>query len=128
MRAFKTPLIGLAMTLTGSFIGGCATTNDDSKQANQLAVDMYLVDKKGQTDKIGVIKIKTVEYGVELTPNLSKLTPGLHGFHIHQNPSCGPSNKNGKTVLAALLIEAGSMYFQGDLGMFDQVNRPHHLD
>ena len=81
MRAFKTPLIGLAMALTGSFIGGCATTNDDSKQANQLAVDMYLVDKKGQTDKIGVIKIKTVEYGVELTPNLSKLTHSLHGFH-----------------------------------------------
>jgi Cu-Zn family superoxide dismutase len=37
--------------------------------------------------------------GVVFTPNLSGLTPGVHGFHIHQNGDCSSAMKDGKNVL-----------------------------
>jgi len=37
--------------------------------------------------------------GVVFTPNLSGLTPGIHGFHVHQNGDCSPAMKDGKKVL-----------------------------
>src|SRR5690606_39040616 len=30
------------------------------------------------------------------TPSLSGLQPGLHGFHVHANPSCDAAEKEGK--------------------------------
>lgn len=37
--------------------------------------------------------------GVVFTPNLTGLTPGIHGFHIHQNGDCSPAMKDGENVL-----------------------------
>ncbi len=36
----------------------------------------------------GSISIQETRYGLLFTPNLKGLKPGLHGFHIHQNPTC----------------------------------------
>jgi len=30
------------------------------------------------------------------TPKLEGLAPGVHGFHLHVNPSCDPGEKDGK--------------------------------
>ncbi len=38
------------------------------------------------------------EYGLLITPNLDGLTPGLHGFHIHENAACGPGKKEGRII------------------------------
>lgn len=48
---------------------------------------------------IGEITATQSQYGVVFTPDLTKLPMGLHGFHMHTNPSCAPSEKDGKTVL-----------------------------
>ena len=37
--------------------------------------------------------------GVVFTPNLSGFTPGIHGFHVHQNGDCSPAMTDGKKVL-----------------------------
>jgi superoxide dismutase, Cu-Zn family len=37
---------------------------------------------------IGEIELTDVKCGVLITPKLHDLTPGLHGFHLHENPSC----------------------------------------
>ncbi len=37
---------------------------------------------------IGDIIAKDTKYGLLLSPNLKGLTPGVHGFHVHQHPSC----------------------------------------
>lgn len=37
--------------------------------------------------------------GVVFTPDLKGLTPGIHGFHIHQNGDCSPSVIDGENVL-----------------------------
>jgi Cu-Zn family superoxide dismutase len=51
-------------------------------------VNMHLVAPKGQGKSIGTITATDTQYGLLLTPNLSGLTPGLHGFHVHVNASC----------------------------------------
>ncbi|WP_428776048.1 superoxide dismutase family protein [Vibrio sp.] len=51
---------------------------------------------------VGVITAQQTEYGVVFSPTITGLAEnmqGLHGFHVHQNPSCEPVEKNGKTVL-----------------------------
>lgn len=37
---------------------------------------------------LGYIKADDTIYGLLLTPQLSHLPPGIHGFHIHQMPFC----------------------------------------
>lgn len=53
-----------------------------------IFISMYLTTQQGLGQSIGRIIATQKPYGVLLIPNLHNLPPGLHGFHIHQNPSC----------------------------------------
>lgn len=61
-------------------------------------VTMNLVDDQGVGAAIGTVSIADSKYGLVLTPSLHGLPAGLHGFHVHQNPSCDPKDKDGKMV------------------------------
>ncbi len=52
-----------------------------------ISIPMYLTAQQDLGQSIDHIIATQKPYGVLLTPNLHNL-PGLHGFHIHQNPSC----------------------------------------
>ncbi len=65
-----------------------------------LDIPMQLVDAAGKGQPIGSISASDTAYGLLLTPALRELPPGLHGFHLHQNPSCAPAQKDGKDVAA----------------------------
>lgn len=65
-----------------------------------LVVPMNLVDAQGTGTAIGEIVISESDYGLVFTPDLTGLSPGVHGFHIHENGSCGPKVVDGKTVPA----------------------------
>jgi Cu-Zn family superoxide dismutase len=69
-----------------------------SVQAEERVVTMHLIDSTGVGDAIGTVTASSSPYGTLLMPDLSDLTPGLHGFHVHQNQDCGPGKKGGKTV------------------------------
>ena len=56
--------------------------------AASIIVPMYLTDENGQGKNIGDIKIDPVRCGVLITPTLHDLTPGIHGFHIHEHATC----------------------------------------
>lgn len=44
---------------------------------------------KGDHDKyIGSVQLTDTQYGLLIQPHLNKLTPGIHGFHVHVKPSC----------------------------------------
>jgi Cu-Zn family superoxide dismutase len=51
-------------------------------------IPIYLVSANGQGQSIGTIQAEDSTCGVLLTPHLTHLSPGLHGFHVHVNPSC----------------------------------------
>jgi Cu-Zn family superoxide dismutase len=75
--------------------------------AADIVVPMNLVDEKGIGNVVGQVTISESRYGLVFTPVLNGLAPGLHGFHVHQNPDCGPKEKDG-TMVAALA--AGGHY------------------
>ena len=64
------------------------------------SVPMTLVDAKGQGEAIGEIVLSEAREGLVLTPRLRGLPPGLHGFHVHERPSCAPADKDGAKVAA----------------------------
>ena len=68
--------------------------------AEEMVIDIHLVDASGVGKSIGSITASQSPYGVVLTPNLGELPPGVHGFHLHQNPSCDPGEKDGKKAAA----------------------------
>lgn len=68
--------------------------------ASNSKIDMNIVDEKGAKTEIGHISATDSAHGLVLTPALHGLPPGLHGFHIHQNPSCGSKDKDGKSGAA----------------------------
>ncbi len=70
-------------------------------------VTLNTVDAKGVGIKVGEVTITESAYGLVLTPALEKLAPGIHGFHLHQNPSCEAQEKDGKVTPA---LAAGGHY------------------
>lgn len=51
-------------------------------------VPMNFTAKEDTGKSAGTVQITETKYGLLFTPALHDLTPGAHGFHIHQNPSC----------------------------------------
>jgi Cu-Zn family superoxide dismutase len=65
-----------------------------------LTVTLHQVDETGVGASVGTVTVSTTRHGLVFTPALAGLAPGLHGFHVHQNPSCAPQDKDGKPVAA----------------------------
>ncbi|HNA81837.1 MAG TPA: superoxide dismutase [Cu-Zn] SodC [Thiobacillaceae bacterium] len=72
-----------------------------------MVIPMNLVDEKGIGPAVGQVTVSESAYGLVFTPALTGLAPGLHGFHVHQNPDCKPKEKDGKIVPA---LGAGGHY------------------
>ncbi len=83
--------------------------------AESVEVAMHLLTPEGLGESIGTVKAEDGEFGTVLTPDLTGLTPGLHGFHAHQNPDCGPAEKEGTAVSG---LAAG--------GHYDPASAGHH--
>lgn len=78
-----------------------ATAISGSALANDLSIEVHQVDEKGTTSTLGHIKVAETDYGLLFSPELSGLKSGIHGFHIHENPDCGPKKgDDGKMVPA----------------------------
>ncbi|WP_086931963.1 superoxide dismutase family protein [Agarilytica rhodophyticola] len=80
-----------------------------------ITIPMNFVDVDGVGKSAGSVIAAASDFGVVFTPNLKGLPAGLHGFHVHQNPSCMPKEKQGKIVAA---FAAG--------GHFDPHNTKQH--
>jgi Cu-Zn family superoxide dismutase len=70
--------------------------------AADITVDMHAVTDTGIGDSLGTIVISDATHGVLLTPMLSGLPPGGHGFHVHQVPDCNPAKDDSGKLTAAL--------------------------
>jgi Cu-Zn family superoxide dismutase len=63
--------------------------------AAEVTVTLNQVDAKGTGAAIGSVRIVENQYGLVFYPQLTGLQPGLHGFHVHENPSCAPADNKG---------------------------------
>lgn len=89
--------------------GGGQTDGAQTEGGTQaeLVVQMNLVNENGIGASVGQVTIRETTYGLEFKPALTGLPPGLHGFHVHENPSCDPKEQDGKLVAA---LGAGGHY------------------
>jgi Cu-Zn family superoxide dismutase len=94
-------------------LAGAAVLSVAAAADAPVVVPMHLVDANGVGREIGTVSITQTEYGVVFTPALEGLPPGLHGFHVHEKPDCGPDLKDGKPGAA---LKAGAHYDPGKTG------------
>lgn len=110
MKAHMIALLGLALSAAAV--------------ADELTIEMHEVDSEGVKDSIGTITVTDTSYGALFTPDLTGLRPGLHGFHIHENPSCEPAEKDGEPVAA---LSAGGHFDPFDSGKHEGPYGAGHL-
>ena len=107
----------LNFTLLALLLGSSAALADTT-------VTLHAVDAHGIGKELGKVAITASEHGLVFTPALEGLTPGLHGFHLHQNPSCEPAESNGNMTAAGA---AGGHYDPNNTGKHDTPWGAGHL-
>lgn len=75
--------IGLTMGLAAIL---CVSAS--AAYSASLTVPMYAASSQGAGKPIGVVNISETRQGLVFKPQLTDLPPGVHGFHIHDHPSC----------------------------------------
>lgn len=109
-------------------IGACVAAVSWMYAAEPVVVQMKQVSAEGVGQGIGTITLTETDHGVLITPMLEGLTPGLHGFHVHQNPDCSPGEKEGKKTAALAagdhMDPAKSGHHEGPYGMGHQGDLP----
>ncbi|TNH09444.1 superoxide dismutase family protein [Testudinibacter sp. TR-2022] len=94
----KTLLVTALSLCTLALSSTVSAQNHAHQHDNNLVIKVQLLDPANGNQDIGEVVVTESDYGLVFTPALNGLTPGLHGFHIHQNPSCEPQEKDGKIV------------------------------
>lgn len=89
--------IALALILLGS----------SAAMAAEKIVVINAISEEGVGKIIGTVKLSDSDAGLLIDPDLGELSPGLHGFHIHEKPNCGVADKDGKKVAG---LGAGGHY------------------
>jgi len=90
------------------------TLGGAAQAAEPLSVELHRATAEGPGESVGSIQLEEHAHGVLFSPDLNGLEPGLHGFHVHEHPDCGPStNDQGETVPAGA---AGGHYDPEDSG------------
>ncbi|WP_251976345.1 superoxide dismutase [Cu-Zn] SodC [Salinicola avicenniae] len=82
----RTGLIGVGAGLLLALVGTAAA---------ETTVEMQALSSDGTGDSLGTVSAEDTDHGLLLTPDLAGLEAGLHGFHLHTNPSCDPSESDG---------------------------------
>lgn len=92
----------IAIVAAGLFV--CAAAQAAEKS---VVVPMTMVSADGSGTSVGKVTVTESAGGLVFTPDLKGLPPGEHGFHLHENPSCAPGEKDGKKGAA---LAAGGHY------------------
>jgi Cu-Zn family superoxide dismutase len=71
-----------------------------SAHAESLTIAVNAVSPQGVGASMGTITFEDSAKGLSISPKLSGISAGDHGFHIHENPDCGAKEKDGAMVAA----------------------------
>ncbi|SUB17046.1 Superoxide dismutase [Cu-Zn] precursor [Pantoea agglomerans] len=71
-----------------------------STGCQRAGLRIHQVTAEGIGKSLGTVKIDETQYGLQFTPDLQGLQPGIHGFHVHAKGSCEPGESEGKVVAA----------------------------
>ena len=108
--------------LSAVVMTGCTST---MKTNEMHKIKVHAVTAEGVEGSLGTVTfIKADQGGLVVKPDLQGLPPGKHGFHIHENPSCEPDMKDGKSGAA---LKAGSHFDPTKSGKHDYPQGNGHL-
>ncbi|MGC1306059.1 MAG: superoxide dismutase [Cu-Zn] SodC [Phormidesmis sp.] len=116
--------MGNGATVAQSPIEPAPVVTPVATPAAETIVTMNLTDETGVGEAVGTVTLKDAEYGLMITPNLTDLSPGIHGFHVHANAACGPGEKDGKVVPG---LAAGGHYDPAETGSHEGPYGDGHL-
>ncbi|RUR25453.1 superoxide dismutase family protein [Legionella qingyii] len=95
------------------FIGALALFISSIANAEKVTSDVSTTNGTS----IGKVVFEDGKYGLLITPQLTGLPAGIHGFHIHEHPDCGDHAKNAGTHLDPANTQKHlGPYGQGHLG------------
>lgn len=94
-----------------------------AEQSQQI--EMHEVSADGVGEPIGTVQVEDSEHGLLVTPSLSDLPAGGHGFHVHENPSCEPGENDSGEMTPAL--SAGGHYDPDEAGSHEGPYGDGHL-
>ena len=76
------------MRILASIVGAAIFWAAMPAQAADITIKVRAINAKGIGKQIGTVRAVDTKKGLRIVPRISGLTPGAHGFHVHQNPSC----------------------------------------
>jgi Cu-Zn family superoxide dismutase len=85
-----------AFLLLGGALALAGAAHAADKGPKPVKVPVNLIDATGKEKPAGTITLSETVDGLEIAPKLKGLPPGEHGFHLHENGSCAPGDKEGK--------------------------------
>ena len=65
--------------------------------AADITVPVRAISAAGVGEVIGTLRAYDTRQGLAVKARVSTLAPGLHGFHVHENPACGALAPGGQT-------------------------------
>jgi len=92
-------------------LAACLLVATATVAAAETTVTLHVAEATVTGAALGSVRIVETRYGLVFQPALKGLPPGLHGFHVHENPSCAPAAQNGAQVPA--LAAGGHLDPQG---------------
>jgi len=93
--------------------------------AAEVIVPMMHIAADGSGYSIGSIRLRDSKNGLLIRFRLNDQVPaGLHGTHVHENPSCAPMEKDGVMVAG---LAAGGHYDPGKTGRHEGPSGNGHL-
>jgi superoxide dismutase, Cu-Zn family len=110
-RERANPIRGRAVTRwIGLPFAAASLTIGLASPAQAVDVPMRLVTADGVGRTIGTVSATDTAKGVQLTPSLTGLPPGEHGFHLHAKGSCDPAPDPDKGGALAAAFGAGGHF------------------
>ena len=104
----KISFLFCATLLSGLLLGNTADLNARGHESVEVTIHMLTTENEtGLGKEIGTLTITETPAGLVFKPELTGLPAGEHGFHLHENPTLGPKNVEGKLTAG---LQAGGHY------------------
>jgi Cu-Zn family superoxide dismutase len=85
-----------SIAMLSLFVAGPLLVGTRSAAAATATATINSISATGIGGSLGTVTFQDSAQGLMITPKLSGLPPGKHGFHIHDKGDCGPGMNQGK--------------------------------
>jgi Cu-Zn family superoxide dismutase len=90
----------MSRIIAAALAAACCAALVTAAAAATTKAEVFLAAPNGVGGPAGRVMFRDAPGGATVRVDLYGLPPGQHGFHIHQNPSCGPGEVNGAMASA----------------------------